>query len=106
MEQIGTLRFLRRYPVKGMKGEDLGHANVTRSGVAGDRVFAFVDEKSPKKEFPWMTARQKHEMILFRPRFLDGTSLHTVEVVTPEGERFRIPDLEFEKYLEKRFSYN
>lgn len=106
MERIGTLRFLRRYPVKGMKGEDLGHANVTRSGVAGDRVFAFVDEKSPEKEFPWMTARQKHEMILFRPRFLDGSSFRMVEVLTPEGERFRLPDEEFENFLETRFGYD
>lgn len=111
MEQIGTLKILRRYPVKSMAGEDLEQARVTYAGLAGDRVYAFVDNKN-QSNFPWMTGRQGHEMILFRPRFLDAPPVaeeipdaerFAAEVVTPEGQRFRMGDPEFTKYLEKRF---
>jgi uncharacterized protein len=111
LEQIGTLKILRRYPVKSMAGEDLEQARVTFAGVAGDRVYAFVDNNN-QSDFPWMTGRQGHEMILFRPGFLDAPSVaeeipdaerYAAEVVTPEGTRYRIGDPEFTKYLEKRF---
>lgn len=89
-----------------MEGEDLARVRITSSGVAGDRVFAFVDEKSTNKGFPWMTARQNHEMILFKPRFLDDSSFHLVEILTPEGERLCLPDTESQERLEKRFGYH
>jgi uncharacterized protein YcbX len=106
MDKIGVLRFLRRYPVKGMMGEDLENATVSSSGLEGDRVYAFVDEDSPNLKFPWMTARQRHEMILFKPKFLGETNnLRKVEVLTPEGARFQLPNPEFQEYLQKRFQY-
>ena len=70
MERIGTLASLRRYPVKGMVGEDVAAARVTFAGIVGDRVYAFVDEIN-RSSFPWMTARQAHDWLLLRPRFLD-----------------------------------
>ncbi len=104
MERIGTLRFLSRYPVKGMMGEDLKVARVSRHGITGDRVFAFVDENSQNKKFPWMTARQRNEMILFKPRFLDPSHEFTkVEILTPEGSAYNLPSIEFEEYLQRRF---
>ncbi len=106
MERIGYLRFLRRYPVKGMMGEDLDIAYVSKHGLAGDRVFAFKDENSENKRFPWMTARKRHEMILFKPRFLESTHPFTrAEVMTPEGAIFELPSVEFDEYLRKRFRY-
>lgn len=111
MERTGTLTALRRYPVKSMAGEDLAEARVSYAGLAGDRVFAFVDNQN-QSDFPWMTGRQGHEMILFRPRFLaapptdDGQpnpERYAAEVTTPEGEKFRVDDPKFTKYLEKRF---
>ena len=41
MEHL-KLKHLRRYPVKGMAGEDLSEAFVTIAGTVGDRVYAFV----------------------------------------------------------------
>lgn len=89
-----------------MEGEDLTRVRVTDSGVAGDRVFAFVDEKSTNEEFPWMTARQKHEMILFKPRFLDDSSFNVVEILSPVGERLLLPDTQSVELLEKRLGYD
>ena len=110
MKRIGTLTALRRYPVKSMAGEDLAEARVTFAGIAGDRVYAFIDTQN-RSDSPWMTARQGHTMILFRPRFLDAPSAddaipsadrYATEVTTPEGEKFRMGDAEFTRYLEKR----
>ena len=100
MERIGQLSILRRYPVKSMAGEDLGEARVGFAGMVGDRVFAFIDNRN-RTNFPWMTARQGRELILFRPRFLDPPALedenpeaarYAIEVTTPEGEKFHMGD--------------
>ena len=111
MEQIGTLAGVRRYPVKSMAGEDLAEARVTYAGILGDRVYAFIDTNN-KSDFPWMTGRQGHEMILLRPRFVEplkaGDQIphaeqYAVEVTTPEGEKFRMGDGAFTRLLEQRF---
>lgn len=111
MERIGTLGALRRYPVKSMAGEDLAEARVTFAGLAGDRVYAFVDTKN-QSDFPWMTGRQGREMVLFRPRFIaapvagDGqpsAEQFAAEITTPEGESFRVDDPRFAQHLETRF---
>jgi len=111
MERIGTLELLRRYPVKSMAGEELTKARVTFAGLAGDRVYAFA-QNGHRSNFPWMTARQAHEMILFRPRYLDPLSAedehpdaeaYAAEVMTPEGETFQLDDPAFLKYMEHRF---
>ena len=110
MERIGTLVRLRRYPVKSMAGEDLEAARVTHAGLLGDRVYAFVDKQGPM-DFPWMTSRKGRDMILFRPRFLapmpseDGifSADYSTEVTTPEGNKTRVDDPEFTRFLEKRY---
>ena len=112
MQQIGTLAALRRYPVKSMAGEDLAEARVTFAGILGDRAWAFIDNRN-QSDFPWMTGRQAREMLLFRPRFIDGlraddaiprAEQYAVEVTTPEGETFRIGDDAFMRHLEQRFA--
>ena len=114
MDRVGTLAVLRRYPVKGMAGEDVAAARVTFAGIVGDRVYAFVDERD-QSSFPWMTARKAHEWLLLRPRFLDpppveedipAASRYAAEVVTPEGEKFIAGDAIFTQYLERRFGHS
>lgn len=108
---IGIVRRLRRYPVKGMAGEDLTEAYVSYAGILGDRVYAFTAPDAPA-EFPWMTSRQWRGMILLKPKFLAGPpaqegrveqSRYRVEVLTPEGERFEVSDARFLEYLRKKF---
>ena len=112
MQLAGTLASLRRYPVKSMAGEDLTEARVSFAGIVGDRVFAFVDNRN-RSNFPWMSARQAHEMILFHPRFLDPPAIedeipdharYAVEVVAPEGEKFLLPGDDLRQFLEKRYA--
>ena len=111
MERLGTLAGLRRYPVKSMAGEDVQEARVSFAGLAGDRVYAFVDNQN-RSNFPWMTGRQGPPMILFRPRFVAAAPTEeehpraeqfALEVASPEGETFRVGDPGFISYLEKRF---
>ncbi len=114
MERVGTLSTVRRYPVKGMAGEDVAAARVTFAGIVGDRVYAFVDEKD-QSSFPWMTARKAHEWLLLRPRFLDPPPLeetipaaarYVAEVLTPQGENFVVGDTVFTQFLEQRFGHS
>jgi MOSC domain-containing protein len=41
---LGTVRTLRRYPVKSMLGEDIAAADVTGAGLAGDRGLALIHQ--------------------------------------------------------------
>jgi MOSC domain-containing protein len=110
MQPIGTLKHLRRYPVKSMAGEDLAEAYLSFAGLSGDRAYAFVQRDNPT-DFPWLTARQVEEMLLFRPRFSappQVTAQHPdparfqVQVTTPQGGSFDINDPRLHDLLEKR----
>ncbi len=68
MELIGTLESLWRYPVKGMRGEELQEVFVGFPGVYGDRVYAFRNSVSPKG-FPYLTSRELETMLLYQPRY-------------------------------------
>lgn len=111
LERIGTLTSLRRYPVKSMAGEELAAARVTFAGLIGDRVHAFVDENN-KSRFPWMTARQAHDWLLFQPRFLAPPAIeeeipraerYTTEVIAPQGEKFTVGDPALTQFLAQRY---
>ena len=68
MKIIGTVASLWRYPVKSMRGEELDAAFMGFAGVYGDRLFAFRSAASPTG-FPYLTGREQHEMLRYRPRF-------------------------------------
>ena len=68
MSVVGSVESLWRYPVKSMRGEDLGEAFVGFAGVYGDRLFAFTSTTRPKG-FPWRTGRERSEMVRYSPRF-------------------------------------
>jgi uncharacterized protein YcbX len=65
---IATVDGLWRYPVKSMRGEELGEAFVGFSGVYGDRYYAFKCSTRPKG-CPYLTASSQPRFLRFRPRF-------------------------------------
>jgi uncharacterized protein len=68
MNTIGRVDSLWRYPVKGMRGEELDEAFAGFSGVYGDRLFAFRSSAGPRG-FPYLTAREQRRLLQYRPRF-------------------------------------
>ncbi len=82
--EIGHVEAIFRYPVKSMRGESLDAATLGWHGIEGDRRLAFrrVEDRSP---FPWLTASQFPELILFAPLRRDGGDVPS-HVHTPDGE--------------------
>jgi len=112
MQAIGTLKHLRRYPVKSMAGEDLQQVRATFAGLMGDRVFAFIDENN-RSSFPWMTGRQASEMVLLKPRFIKPPeadeehppdSRYQLQVTAPDGKTFDVAGAELLQYLQSNYS--
>src|SRR4051794_38057483 len=70
MTLIGHVESLWRYPVKSMRGQALPEAFVSFSGILGDRLYA-VHNSAATKAFPYLTARGRSDMLLYRPFFRD-----------------------------------
>jgi uncharacterized protein len=70
---------LWRYPVKSLQGEPLAEAEVTSTGLAGDRAFAIFDVESGLG----LTGRRVPELLYGRPRAAGDA----VEVELPDGSR-------------------
>ena len=68
MSVVGQVESVWRYPVKSMRGEALPEIFVSFAGVYGDRLFAFKSAAAPAG-FPYFTGRERHEMLLYCPRF-------------------------------------
>src|SRR5207237_8197491 len=68
MSVVGRVESVWRYPVKSMRGEELPEIFVGFAGVYGVRLFAFKSTATPAG-FPYLTGREAHEMLLYRPRF-------------------------------------
>jgi len=123
MKFVGKIESLWRYPVKSMRGEELGEAFIGFPGVYGDRVYAFRNAAAPKG-FPYLTGREQEDMLLYRPRYRHperaakpynqaeaeamGSGLTPVygdlsdlmvDVETPAGERLAIDDARLGRLL-------
>ncbi len=110
-QPAGTIRVMRRFPVKGMAGEKLGEVFVSFAGLVGDRVYAYFDPQN-KTDFPWMTPRIWAKMLLLKPKFVEPAVAHAdrpspknyrVEITTPKGSVFDIGDQNLLKYMEQQF---
>lgn len=70
MTAVGSIESVWRYPVKSMRGESLQEVFVGYAGVYGDRLYA-VHNSAAIKGFPYLTGRERSQMLLCRPRFRD-----------------------------------
>lgn len=89
--QTGTVRALRRYPVKSMTGEGLEEAVVIQSGIVGDRAYAVIDTSTGN------IASAKHPrkwggLVDFGASFVEvpmtETPLPPVRITFPDGAEF------------------
>jgi uncharacterized protein YcbX len=86
---------LWRYPVKSMAGEPLERADVYWHGIRGDRRYALVQPELVHSDFPWLTIRERAEMVNYRPRLVAPSKPDASRVVvrTPEGEELDVVEL-------------
>lgn len=68
MKTIGTVESLWRYPVKGMRGEELPEAFMGFSGFYGDRCYAIRDSAA-RRGFPYLNGNVQPEMLRCQPQF-------------------------------------
>ena len=76
-----------------MRGEALDRAELRRTGLAGDRQYAFVKDAG-RPHFPWLTGRDIPALVLHHARYLDARDpdRSPVRVRTPSGEAFALDD--------------
>jgi uncharacterized protein YcbX len=87
MGALGTVSLLTRYPVKSMLGEELAAADVTGTGLAGDRSHALIHEvtgrvvsaKNPRlwRAMLTMSATSRGNVITIR--FPDGSAVRSTD---------------------------
>lgn len=111
MTRIGTIQQLWRYPVKSMRGESMTQARITFAGMVGDRVWALLGCTPDNPEFPWHTAREQPELLLYSPHFRYPSAVaaaypaakdFAVEVTAPDGRRYDLEDPDFLQHLRQR----
>jgi uncharacterized protein YcbX len=92
--EVGRVAALWRYPVKSMAGQALDAADVGWHGLAGDRRWAFVQEKLIRSDFPWLTMRERSDLGQYRPVLADDSRPDRSPTVvrTPAGEELDIAD--------------
>jgi hypothetical protein len=92
--EVGRVTAVRRYPVKSMAPDAVPSAEVSWHGVAGDRRWGLVREGGGRSGFPWLTIRERPELVRYRPRFRDPERPDTspVVVTTPSGVELDVTD--------------
>jgi uncharacterized protein YcbX len=93
---VGRVSSLWRYPVKSMQGEQVDAADVTGSGIVGDRAYAVVDVETGK------VASAKHPrkwsaLLSFGATFVGEAPL--VELTFPDGSVHRSDDHDIDAAL-------
>ena len=102
MNSVGRIVQLARYPVKSMRGEALSTATLTLQGIPDDRRYAFVQTAS-RSDFPWLTARQFPELLLYTPAVEKPASGEvSIAVTTPAGDKRLVHSDELRRELEER----
>jgi uncharacterized protein YcbX len=91
---VGRVAGLWRYPVKSMAPERLAQADVSWHGLAGDRRWGFLDQDRAGSGFPWVTLRQRPDLVHFRPslREPDRPERSAIGVTTPAGDVLDVAD--------------
>jgi uncharacterized protein YcbX len=69
--EVGRVAGVWCYPVKSMAAEAVPSTEVSWHGVTGDRRWAFVRDGRERSGFPWLTIRQRPDLLRYRPWFAD-----------------------------------
>ncbi|HYB03653.1 MAG TPA: MOSC domain-containing protein, partial [Nitrososphaerales archaeon] len=69
----------------------------------GDRTYSYVIDHATNPHFPWMTARQAAQMLIYKPKIMSSGE---IDVETPEGFHYSLSDTALEESLEAKFGYS
>ena len=100
---VGQVTALWRFPVKSMRGEQLGHSPVALAGLPGDRALALIDEETGEvvsaEKF-----RRYPGMFGFRAWFPAGAggSASDVMIELPDGREIRADSTEVNDLVSER----
>ncbi len=72
--KIGAIESIWRYPVKGMRGEELPRVYTAFTGLMGDRIYGVVAADGDPGH-PWHTGRDQEEFVLYKPSYGSGEEL-------------------------------
>lgn len=95
---VGHVVGLHRYPVKSMAGEPLDETEISWHGLADDRRWGFVREGQVRNGFPWLTLRQRPDLVRYHPCLRGGSAV----VRTPGGDEHDVADPELAALLGAR----
>ncbi len=105
---LGRISAIFRYPVKSMAGELVDVARLSWHGIEGDRRLAFR-RLADKGGFPWLSASQLPELLLYKPVRLDSNAnskngeLLPTHVRTPDGKEYELRSDELRKEVSSRY---
>ncbi len=122
--KLGSIESIWRYPVKGMRGEEIPHVYAGFAGLMGDRVYGVIAADGDPA-FPWHTGRDQEEFVIYKASYKSGEDLllpkdldafeglapginpvypdsaaFKVDVQTPEGATYDIESRDFLDHLE------
>jgi uncharacterized protein YcbX len=72
--QIGKIDSVWRYPVKGMRGEEVPHIYTASTGLMGDRIYGVVAADGDPGH-PWHTGRNQEEFVLYKASYQSSEKL-------------------------------
>src|SRR3990170_2944377 len=101
--EIGEVEAVIRYPVKSMRGEPLGAAELDWHGLEGDRRLALrrLDDHSG---FPWLSASKLPDLLLFAPHgHKEGQENLPTHIRTPDGEEMPVFDEHLAGEIARRY---
>jgi len=105
MIEVGKVKAIYRYPVKGMRGEPLEQARLGWYGIEGDRQYAVIRPDDAQHDRPWLTGRLKAQLIQYTPRYEQEQWSRdaTVQVTTPAGNLLPLDSPELRSEMEALF---
>ena len=103
---VGSVAGLWRFPVKSMRGEQLEQAELTGSGLVGDRAFALIDTDTGKVVSA-KSVRLFPDLLGCRAEFVEapqsGRELPPVRIVLPDGTSVTSGSSEVDRVLSAYF---
>ena len=103
---VGSVAGIWRFPVKSMRGEQIGQAELSEQGLLGDRAYALIDTDTGKVASA-KSVRLFPDLLNCRASFVEppriDRELPPVRIVLPEGASVTSDSREIDRILSAHF---